>query len=226
MTQRNYYGCMMVENNLADALISGLTRNYPSTIRPALQVIGKRDDTHIVAGMYIMLTKKGPIFLADTTVNRDPSAFDLAAICKLTCDEVRKFNIVPRVALLSYSNFGSVDGITPHKMQEALRIIKEQDPNLIVDGEMQAKFALNQELLIENYPFSSLADGNGAANILIFPKLSAGNIAYNLMQEIGDGEVIGPVLIGMKKSVHILQLGSKIRDIVNMVTLAVVDAQR
>jgi malate dehydrogenase (oxaloacetate-decarboxylating)(NADP+) len=224
MTQRNYYGCMMVQNGKADALISGLTRNYPSTIRPALQVIGKRDDTHIVAGMYIMLTKKGPIFLADTTVNRDPSAIDLAAICKLTCDEVRKFNIVPRVALLSYSNFGSTEGNTPRKMQEALKLIKAQDPTLIVDGEMQAKFALNQELLKENYPFSALADG--AANVLIFPKLSSGNIAYNLMQEIGDGEVIGPVLIGMKQSVHILQLGSKIRDIVNMVTLAVVDAQR
>ena len=224
MTQRNFYGCMMVETGRADALISGLTRNYPSTIRPALQVIGRRDDTHIVAGMYVMLTKRGPIFLADTTVNHDPTAIDLAAICKLACLEVRKFNIVPRVALLSYSNFGSAEGETPKKMREALRLIKEQDPDLIIDGEMQAKFALNQELLKENYPFSALADG--AANILIFPKLSAGNIAYNLMQELGDGEVIGPVLIGMKKSVHILQLGSKIRDIVNMVTLAVVDAQR
>ncbi len=224
MTQRNYYGCMMVKTGKADALISGLTRNYPSTIRPALQVIGKRDDTHIVAGMYIMLTRRGPIFLADTTVNRDPSAIDLAAICKLTCDEVRKFNIEPRVALLSYSNFGSAIGNTPRKMQQALKLIKEQDPKLVIDGEMQAKFALNQELLKENYPFSALADG--AANVLIFPKLSAGNIAYNLMQEIGDGEVIGPVLIGMKKSIHILQLGSKIRDIVNIVTLAVVDAQR
>lgn len=224
MTQRNYYGCMMIENGKADALISGLTRNYPSTIRPALQAIGKIDDTHIVAGMYIMLTKRGPIFLADTTVNRDPNAVDIAAICKLACNEVRKFNIVPRVALLGYSNFGSAEGNTPRKMQEALKIIKAQDSTLIIDGEMQAKFALNQELLKENYPFSALADG--AANVLIFPKLSAGNIAYNLMQEIGDGEVIGPVLIGMKKSVHILQLGSKIRDIVNMVTLAVVDAQR
>ncbi len=224
MTQRNFYGCMMVETGRADALISGLTRNYPSTIRPALQVIGKRDDTHIVAGMYVMLTKRGPIFLADTTVNHNPTAIDLAAICKLACLEVRKFNIVPRVALLSYSNFGSAEGDTPVKMREALRLIKEQDPDLVIDGEMQAKFALNQELLKENYPFSALVDG--AANILIFPKLSAGNIAYNLMQELGDGEVIGPVLIGMKKSVHILQLGSKIRDIVNMVTLAVVDAQR
>ena len=224
MTQRNYFGCMMVERGLADALISGLTRNYPSTIRPALQAIGKNDDTHIVAGMYIMLTKRGPIFLADTTVNRNPKAIDIATICKLACDEVRKFNITPRVALLSYSNFGSAEGETPRKMKEALKIIREQNPNLIVDGEMQAKFALNPDLLRENYPFSTLADG--PANVLIFPKLSAGNIAYNLMQEIGDGEVIGPVLIGMKKSVHILQLGSKIRDIVNMVTLAVVDAQR
>lgn len=224
MTQRNYFGCMMVERGLADALISGLTRNYPSTIRPALQAIGKNEDTHIVAGMYIMLTKRGPIFLADTTVNRNPKANDIAAICKLACDEVRKFNITPRVALLSYSNFGSAEGETPRKMKEALKIIREQNPSLIVDGEMQAKFALNPDLLRENYPFSTLADG--PANVLIFPKLSAGNIAYNLMQEIGDGEVIGPVLIGMKKSVHILQLGSKIRDIVNMVTLAVVDAQR
>jgi malate dehydrogenase (oxaloacetate-decarboxylating)(NADP+) len=224
MTMRNYYGCMMIKNGRADALISGMTRNYPSTIRPALQAIGKRDDTHIVAGLYIMLTRRGPIFLADTTINLDPDAEDIAAICKLTCDEVREYNITPRVALLSYSNFGSTNGETPKKMQDALKIIREQDPTLIVDGEMQAKFALNPNLLKEHYPFSTLA--GEPANVLIFPKLSAGNIAYNLMQEIGEGEVIGPVLVGMKKSIHILQIGSKVRDILNMVTLAVVDAQR
>ena len=223
MTQRNYYGSMMVANGDADALISGLTRNYPSTIRPALQSVGREEGTHIVAGMYIMLTKKGPLFLADTTINRNPTADDLVAITALTAKAVQKFNIKPRIALLSYSNFGSAEGDTPSKMQQALKKLRANYPDMIVDGEMQAKFALNAELLQENYPFSTLA--GEPANVLIFPKLSSGNIAYNLLQELGVGDVIGPVLIGMNKSVHILQLGSKIRDIVNMVTVAVVDAQ-
>jgi malate dehydrogenase (oxaloacetate-decarboxylating)(NADP+) len=224
MRERNFFGSMMVETGEADALISGLTNNYPNTIRPALHIIGKEEGTSKVAGMYIMLTRKGPLFFADTTVNIDPSAEDLADIALSTAREVQKFNIVPRVAMLSYSNFGSTDGgSTPEKVQKALEIIRAKNPSLIVDGEIQANFALNTQLLEENFPFSTLV--GAPANVLIFPKLSAGNICYKLLQELGAAEAIGPVLLGLKRSVHIVQLGSSVREIVNMVAIAVVDAQ-
>ncbi|KJS04554.1 MAG: malic enzyme [Flavobacteriales bacterium BRH_c54] len=223
MRSRNYFGSAMVEMGDADALISGLTRNYKNTIRPALHVIGTDDDVKKIAGMYIIFTKKGPIFFADTTVNLNPTARDIADITALTAKIVDRFKIVPKIALLSYSNFGSADGEDAIKMREAKRILEREYPDLIVDGEIQANFALNKELRNEIFPFSELARKN--TNTLIFPNLAAGNIAYKLMLEMGEFESIGPILLGMKKPVHILQLGSSVREIVNMVTIAVTDAQ-
>ena len=223
MFERNYFGAMMVEMGEADAMISGLTRKYPDTIRPSLQIIGKRDDVNKVAGMYIMMTKEGPLFFADTTVNVDPTANDLVDVAVLTAEAVKQFGIVPRIAMLSYSNFGSSDSPEVSKVREAVAILQKQYPGMIVDGEVQANFAMNPELMKEQFPFSELAQK--PANTFIFPNLSSGNIAYKLIQELEAAEAIGPILIGMKKPVHILQLGSSVREIVNMVTIAVVDAQ-
>lgn len=223
MRERNYFGSMMVRIGEADALISGLTRKYPDTVRPALQVIGKRDNIKRVAGLYIMMTKSGPYFFADTTINVNPTAEELADITELVAEAVQNLNITPKIALLSYANFGSSEGPESIKMREAVAILHKRNPKLIVDGELQANFALNNEMLKEQFPFSPLV-GN-KVNTLIFPNLAAGNIAYKMMQEIGESEAIGPLLLGMKHPVHILQLGSSVREIVNMVTLAVVDAQ-
>lgn len=223
MRDRNYYGAMMVELGEADALISGLTKDYPKTILPALHVIGVKKGTDRVAGMYIMNTAKGPFFFSDTTVNVNPTADQLVEIIGLTAKGVRFFDIEPRVAVLSYSNFGSAKGEIASKTAEATIKAKEKYPNLIIEGEMQANVALNEEIQRENYPFSSLIGQR--ANTLIFPDLSSGNIAYKLLSELGNAEAIGPVLLGMNKPVHILQLGSSIREIVNMVAIAVVDAQ-
>lgn len=222
LLNRNYFAASMVQFDDADTLISGLTRNYASTIKPALQVIGAKKGSG-VAGMYLMLTSKGPLFLGDTTVNADPSARELAEIAVLIENAVTRFNIKPRLALLSYSNFGSSDGGTPLKVREATKILHTEHPKMIVDGEVQANFALNKELLDSNFPFSTLK--GEAANTLIFPNLESGNIAYKLLQEVGDAEAVGPILLGMNKPVHVLQLDSSVREIVNMVTIAVVDAQ-
>ncbi|PSL36002.1 NADP-dependent malic enzyme [Chitinophaga ginsengisoli] len=223
MRERNYFGCMLVETGEADALISGLTRNYPDTIRPALQVIGTEENAKRVAGMYIINTKRGPLFLGDTTVNFNPTAEELAEITMLVANEVRQFNITPRIAMLSYSNFGSSPTPEAQLVSRAREIVKQKDPTLIVDGEIQAAMAFNQEILKDSYPFSELLGQE--VNTLIFPNLAAGNIAYNLLQEVAGFDAIGPVLLGMKKPVHILQLGSTVRSIVNMVNIAVVDAQ-
>jgi malate dehydrogenase (oxaloacetate-decarboxylating)(NADP+) len=223
MKDRNYYGCMMVECGDADAMISGLAKNYPDTIRPALHTIGTEEGVKKIAGMYLMLTKKGPLFLADTTVNFNPTAEELAEITLMVAKEVRNFNIIPRIAMLSYSNFGSSNSPEAQLVAKARKIVKEKMPSLLVDGEMQASVAFNKELMKENYPFSELVDKD--VNILIFPNLASGNIAYKLLMEIGGAEAIGPILLGMKKPVHILQLGSSIREIVNMAAIAVVDAQ-
>ncbi|HET9055471.1 MAG TPA: NADP-dependent malic enzyme [Chitinophagaceae bacterium] len=223
MKDRNYFGSMMVELGEADCMISGLSRNYPDTIRPALHVIGTEDGVKKIAGMYIMFTKKGPLFLADTTVNFNPTAEELAEITLLVAKEVRHFNIRPRIAMLSYSNFGSSDSPEANLVRNAREIVKQKDPELICDGEVQGLVAFNKEILRDNYPFSELL--NGDVNTLIFPNLAAGNIAYNLLQEIGGADSIGPVLLGLKKPVHVLQLGSSIRSIFNMVLIAVVDAQ-
>ncbi|ARS37885.1 NADP-dependent malic enzyme [Pontibacter actiniarum] len=223
MRDRNYFGSMMLNTGEADALISGLTRDYSKTMLPALQVVGVEEGINKVAGMYIILGQKEPYFFADTTVNVNPTADELVDIIGLTARTVRFFDTEPRVAMLSYSNFGSVRGEIPNKATEAVRKAKQRYPELLIDGEMQANTALNRNLLREHYPFSELADKG--ANTLVFPTLASGNIAYKLLQEIGGVEVIGPVLMGMRKPVHILQLGSSIRDIVNMVSIAVVDAQ-
>ncbi|AGA80288.1 NADP-dependent malic enzyme [Echinicola vietnamensis] len=223
MRDRTYFGAMMVETGEADALISGLTKDYPKTILPALHVIGVKKDVDRVAGMYIMNSDKGPYFFADTTVNVDPTADQIVEIIGLTADAVKFFDLEPKVAVLSYSNFGSAKGNTPTKTALATAKAKEKFPDLIIEGEMQANVAINEAIQKENYPFSALA--NKKANTLIFPNLSSGNIAYKLLAEIGNAEAIGPVLLGMNKPVHILQLGSSIREIINMVAIAVVDAQ-
>ncbi len=223
MRDRNYFGCMMVECGDADAMISGLTKNYPDTIRPALQVIGTEDGVNKIAGMYLMLTKRGPLFLADTTVNFNPTAEELAEITLLVAKEVRHFNIIPRIAMLSYSNFGSSNSPEARLVAEARRLVKQKMPTLIVDGEMQANVAFNKALLKENYPFSELVDKD--VNTLVFPNLAAGNVTYNILKELGGADAIGPVLLGLKKPVHVLQLGSSVRSIVNMALIAVVDAQ-
>ena len=223
MRDRNYFGCMMVETGEADAMISGLTKNYPDTIRPALQVIGMESDSKRVAGMYIMMTKKGPLFLADTTINFNPTAEELADIALMVAKEVRSFGITPCIALLSYSNFGSSSSPEAKLVANARNIVKEKEPTLAIDGEMQANVAFNKEILKDNYPFSELVDKD--VNVLIFPNLAAGNVTYNLLQEVGGADAIGPVLLGLNKPVHILQLGSNVQSIYNMVLIAVVDAQ-
>ena len=220
---KSYFGSMMVENGEADAFISGLTRTYPDTIRPALQVIGKQEGVNKVAGMYILLTPKGPLFFSDTTVNLDPTVDDIVEITELTAKAVERFNIQPRIALVTYANYGSAKGADAEKMRDATAILKKRNPSMIVEGELQAHLAFNTTLLKENHPFSDLVDGG--ANTLIFPNLSASNIAYNLLKEAAELETIGPILLGLKKPVHVLQLGSSVREIVNMVAIAVVEAQ-
>lgn len=223
MKERTFYGCMMVKNGEADAMISGLTRKYPDTIRPALEIIGMREGATRVAGMYIMLTKKGPLFFADTTLNFNPTLDELVDITLLTADVVSTFNIKPRIAMLSYSNFGSSLSPEAALVRDAVAKIKKMHPDMIIDGELQAGVAFNQELLKENYPFSDLV--NEAPNVLIFPNLAAGNIAYHLLQEVGGAEAVGPILLGLRKPVYVLQLGSNVRQIVNIIALAVVEAQ-
>ena len=223
MRDRNYFGAAMLNENAGDVLISGLTKDYAQTIKPALLIIGVDEGASRVAGMYIMNTKRETYFFADTTVNVDPTADDLVEIIGLTAEKVRFFGEEPRIALLSYSNFGSNKGSDSQKLQEAIQKSKAKWPNLIIDGEIQANIALNTSLLKEHYPFSELAEKG--ANTLIFPNLSSGNIAYKLLQEIGGAEAIGPVLMGMRKPVHILQLGSSVREIVNMVGIGVADSQ-
>ncbi len=223
MRERTFYGCMMVNCGEADAMISGLTRKYPDTIRPALEIIGMAEGTKRVAGLYIMLTKKGPLFFADTTLNFNPTEDELIDITLLTADVVHNFNIKPRVAMLSYSNFGSSMSPEANLVRNAVERIKQKRPDLVIDGEVQAGVAFNKDLLKENYPFSDLV--NESPNVLIFPNLAAGNIAYHLLQEVGGAEAVGPILLGLRKPVYVLQLGSTVRQIVNIIALSVVEAQ-
>lgn len=223
MRERNYFAAMMVETGAADAVISGMTRNYGRVIRPALHTIGMAPGVKKVCGMYILQTKQGPLFLADTTVNENPTAEDLVEITLRVSETIGKMKIVPKIALLSYSNFGSAGGDDANKVAKAVSILHREYPQMIVDGEVQANFALNGEMLAENFPFSKLRDMK--VNTLIFPNLASGNIAYKLLQEIAGLDATGPVLLGMKKSYHILQMGCSVREITNMVRIAVVDAQ-
>lgn len=221
---RSYYGTLMVENGDADAMIGGLTKRFPNTVRPALQIIGARKDVKKVAGVHILMTKSGPLFLADTTINHHLTAEDLVGITELVEAEVRSFNIVPKIALVTYSNFGSVpNGESALLMRKATSMLHQKHPDWIIDGEMQAHMALQPEVLQQHYPFSKL---NGhKANTLIFPNLSSANIAYNLFGSASDVHVLGPILLGLNKPVHVLQLGASIRQIVDMVGIAAIHAQ-
>jgi malate dehydrogenase (oxaloacetate-decarboxylating)(NADP+) len=223
MYNPNYYGCMMVESGVADAFLSGFSSKYADVIRPAIQIAGTNNSQKHIAGMYVVQTKKGPFFFADTTVNIQPSAQTLVDTTLLTARAVARFNVVPKIALVSYSNFGSIKEGSSQRAHEAVSILHEKYPELIVDGEMQANFAFNTHLRKKKFPFSKLQDMD--VNTIIFPNLSSGNIAYKMMQEIGEAEVIGPILLGLGKPIHILQLESSVREIVNMATIAVVDAQ-
>lgn len=216
------YGCMMVRCGDADALLSGVTQHYPDTIRPALQIVQMSSDVSRVAGLYMMIIKNKVYFFADTTVNIEPTAEELAEIALCSADAARKFHIEPRVAMLSFSNFGSTKHPFAQKVSEAVRILKQKAPELVVDGEMQVDAAVSAEVAEEHFPFSAI---KGDANVLIFPDLHSANVAYKLLHRIGGAEAIGPVLMGMKKPVHILQHGCEVTDIVNMAAIAVLDAQ-
>jgi malate dehydrogenase (oxaloacetate-decarboxylating)(NADP+) len=220
---REYYGNMMLKEGRVDALISGLTVKYPTALRPILRIIGTEEGLSKAAGMYTLLTKRGPMFFADTTINLDPTVEEIIQMVLNVADTVRRTNIEPKVALLSYSNFGSSNGPDARKMAQASKILRKEHPELIVDGEIQANFALNPDLLEESFPFSDLVGHR--ANVFIFPNLAAGNITYKMLQSFGAAEAIGPMLIGTQKSAHVLQLGASVREIVNMATLAAVDAR-
>ncbi|MCB9287165.1 MAG: NADP-dependent malic enzyme [Lewinellaceae bacterium] len=224
MRSRSYYAAMMVEAGEADAMVGGVTKKYPYTVRPALQVIGPREEVRKVASTHILITRFGPLFLADTSINHHLDAEDIAAIAELVAEKVESFDIEPRIALVTYSNFGSVpNGESAMLMREATAILHKRRPKWIVDGEMQANMALNPEVRKQFYPFSKLGDYR--ANTLIFPNLSAANIAYNLLAHTANIDIIGPILLGLKKPAHILQLGANVHQIVDMVGIAAVDAQ-
>lgn len=222
MTIPNYFGAMMVRMGNADGLISGLTSHYPDTIRPALEIIQMDQRYHRVAGLYIIITKKGPYFFADTTVNINPTAEELAEIAIMTAETARRFNVEPKVAMLSFSNFGSTENEYSRKVREAVKLVQEKAPGLMVDGEMQADTATVPEIVEAMYPFSRL---KGGANVLIFPDLNSANTSYKLMNRIGGADAIGPILMGMRKPMHVLQTGAEVEDIVNMVAVAVAEAR-
>jgi malate dehydrogenase (oxaloacetate-decarboxylating)(NADP+) len=221
MRRRSYFGPMMVHKGHADAYVSGLMHNYAETIRPALEVVGTAPGAHKVAGMYIMLVRDKIYFFSDATVNIDPNPEDLAEIASLAADAACRFDIQPRIAMLSFSNFGSTRHPFSDKVRRAVQILRERRPDLAVDGEMMADTAVVPEIIDELYPFSQVRD----ANVLIFPDLEAANVAYKLLQRLGNAETIGPVLLGMGKPIHVLQRGDEVRNIVNMAAMAVVDAQ-
>ncbi len=223
MRERNYFAAMMVNNGDADALITGYSRSYASIVKPMLDLIGMDKGVTRIAATNLMLTKRGPLFLADTTININPTAKQLAKISQLTALLAKKFGIKPNIAMVSYSNFGSSNTADSQKIQEAVKYIHQYYPDVVVDGEIQADFALNNDMLKEKYPFSKLV--NKKVNVMIFPNLAAANITYKLMKELNGSISIGPILLGMKKPVHILQLGASVDEMVNMATIAVVDAQ-
>jgi malate dehydrogenase (oxaloacetate-decarboxylating)(NADP+) len=219
----NVFGMVMVNDGDADGLISGLTQHYPETVRPALQIIGKNEGVNKIAGLYMMVFKSQTIFIADATVNIEPSADELAEIALLTAERVKQFGIEPKVAMLSFSNFGSTQHPLVEKIQRAVEIVKRRAPYLMVDGEMQADTAVVPDIMSEFYPFSSL---RGAANVLIFPDLTSANIAYKLLARLGGATAIGPILLGIRKPVYLLVPGSDVNDIVNMTAMAVFEAQQ
>jgi malate dehydrogenase (oxaloacetate-decarboxylating)(NADP+) len=218
----NYFGSVMVACGDADALLSGMTMQYPETIRPALEVVGAHPRAGLVSGMYMLVFDRHVVFCADTTVNIDPTAEQLAQIAYAASRIVATFGIEPRIAMLSFSNFGSVRHPDAEKVSRAVQLVRQRDPNIVIDGEMQADSALDERILAESYPFSALKE---PANVLIFPNLSAGNIAYKLLNKLGGATAIGPILIGMRHAVHVLEHGADVQEIVNMAAVAVIDAQ-
>ncbi|MGJ8658164.1 MAG: NADP-dependent malic enzyme [Akkermansiaceae bacterium] len=221
---RAYYGTMMVETGDADAMIGGLSRRYPDTIKPALQIVGAKPGVKKVAGMHILMTKSGPLFLSDTTINHQLDAEDIADITELAHTAIRSFEIEPKIALVTYSNFGTArEGAAAQLMSKATSILHQRHPDWILDGEMQAHMALEPNTLKKYYPFSKLSGHQ--ANTLIFPNLSSANIAYNLVGSVSNLDIIGPVLLGLNKSIHVLQMGATIRQIVDMVSIAAIQAQ-
>ena len=223
MTNPNYFGLMMVQNGEAESLLTGLASNYAECLVPTFEVIGLESHVRTAAALYIMNTKRGTLFFADCTINKNPSAEELADIAALTARAVKFFNAQPRVAMLSYSNFGSARDEQGRKMSKAAQLLRQQMPDVIVEGDIQANISLRPDLQQEFYPFSTLTEKG--ANTFIFPDLSSANIAYKLVQEVGEVEAIGPVLLGIEKPVHILSMGASVREIVNMAAMAVVDAQ-
>jgi malate dehydrogenase (oxaloacetate-decarboxylating)(NADP+) len=229
MITANYFGVAMVEAGDADAFISGLTYDYPSVIRPALEVVGLREGVRRACGVYILLTQEAgaggletrPYFLTDATVNIDPSSEDLAEAAILVADLARELDVEPRIAMLSFSNFGGVRHPFAEKARRAAELVQARRPELAVDGEMQADTAVVADIVEQRYPFSRVKD----ANVLVFPSLEAANIAYKLLERLGGAEVIGPVLLGMGKAVHVLQAGDDVKHIVRMAAMAVMDAQ-
>ena len=220
---RNTFGSVMVHMGDADALVGGVNQHFPDTLRPALQVIKPRRGLHRVSGLYALVTKRGDMyFLADCTVNIEPSAEILAEIALCAAETARRFNVTPRVAMLSFSNFGSTPHPLTEKVQQAVKLVQLADPELMVDGEMMADTAVDPRIMEETYPFSKL---RGGANVLVFPDLTSANTCYKLLSGIAEAEKIGPILMGMSKPVHVLQRGCEVEEIVNIAAIAVVDAQ-
>ena len=224
MRERNYFAAMMVNQGDADALISGYSSNYGSVLKPMLNLIGLAPGSTRIATTNVMITQRGPMFLSDTAININPSADDLIKIAQMTSGVVKMFGIEPVMAMISYSNFGSSKDKTATKVREAVSYLHRRHPDLLVDGELQTDFALNSEMLKANFPFSKLA--NKKVNTLIFPNLESANITYKLLKELNKAESIGPIMMGLRKPVHILQLGASVDEIVNMTAVAVVDAQQ
>ncbi|HEY7864139.1 MAG TPA: phosphate acyltransferase, partial [Thermoanaerobaculia bacterium] len=218
---RNVFGPLMLDAGDADGVISGMTQSYSDTIRPALQIVGTFPGVRRVSGLYMLLLRDRSFFFADTTVNIDPTAEDLAEIALLTADQVRRFDLEPRIAMISFSNFGSNTHANARKVQRAVELLRTRRPELAVDGEMQADFAVMPEMLEEHYPWARVR----SPNVLIFPDLQSANVAYKLVWRLAGAEAIGPILLGMGKPVHVLQQGVEVNDIVNMAAIAVVDAQ-
>ena len=223
MRERNYFAAMMIKNKDADAMISGYSRNYPSVIKPILEIIPKAKNIKRVAATNLMLTKIGPIFISDTTLNVDPSAQELATIAKMTAKAVEMFGIKPILAMLSFSNFGSSKFPQSNKVSEAVEILHKTSPEIIVDGPIQSDFALNKKLLDKRFPFSSLKSKK--LNTLILPNLDSANITYKIIKELNEALSIGPILLGLSEPVHVIQLGASVEEIVNMSAVAVIDAQ-
>jgi malate dehydrogenase (oxaloacetate-decarboxylating)(NADP+) len=223
MRERNYFGAMMVNEGEADALVTGYSRSYPSVVKPMMQLISKAPGISIFATANMMMTNRGPMFLSDTAINPNPSADDLAKIALMTANTVRMFGMEPVIGMVSYSNFGSSNNESTSKVREAVAYLHKYFPDLVVDGEIQADFALNSDMLKAKFPFSKLADKK--VNTLIFPNLESANITYKLLKELYKVDSIGPIMLGMEKPVHIFQLGASVEEMVNMAAVAVVDAQ-